>query len=239
MAKRESKKSLRVKIVEGNDETEQAINSILTTQAAESDETEQAINSILPTQAAESDVSNSLLPTQTTEFNESFAKGRRLVFTRYNGQSFIHVREFITEGDRAYPTKTGICFTPARLKALYQRIESIDEELKEQNAIAENKGEKRETLYKTHLGAGICVSVNGKFNGVDLRRFWLPPGQISAVPTRRGIYIPASQWQTLKIKINKLMQAHPELANAEICHHQNQMELYDCAECVPFGLLYI
>ena len=164
------------------------------------------------------------------EFKLSFAPGRYVVYTQYNNQTQIHVREYETKtllnGDHhEYPTKKGVCLTPQRLKVLRNKIVEIDENLNQRN---EN------TVYKTHLGAGIQASVD-KFNGVDLRRYWIPQGQPSIVPTKSGIYLPAVQWKSLKEKLNELVSAHPELDDVEECFHQNQMEIYDCHECQPFG----
>ena len=173
------------------------------------------------------------------EFDGKFAERRRLDLTRFNGQDLIHVREYVMGEKREYPTKIGVCFTPGRLKALCRNIEEIDEELRQRNANASYKVDRGEVVYKAHLGAGIYASVNNKFNGVDLRRYWVPEGQLTAVPTRNGIYLPEYQWRALKIKLNELMCIHPELTVAEECFHQNQMDMIDCHECMPFGLLCI
>jgi hypothetical protein len=126
-------------------------------------------------------------------------------------------------GECEYPTKKGVCFTPARLKVLRNKIEEIDEHLKNQSA-----------PYKSHLGAGIYAS-SDKFNGVDLRRHWIPEGQPEMVPTKRGIYLPTIQWTSLKEKLTELLSTYPELSLAQECFHDNQLELIDCRECLPFG----
>src|SRR6267154_4700215 len=71
------------------------------------------------------------LPTKAGEFDETFGQGRRLVFTTYNGNVLIHIREYITTPDRDYPTKVGACFTASRLKALTRILEEIDEQLRQ------------------------------------------------------------------------------------------------------------
>jgi len=129
-------------------------------------------------------------------------------------------------GQGEYPTKKGVCFTPGRLKTLRNKLDEINENLKNHSDIL--------TAYKAHIGAGIYVSID-KFNGVDFRRHWIPEGHPCIVPTKRGIYLPAVQWRMFKEKLNELLNQFPSIAAAEECFHQNQMELIDCRECLPFG----
>jgi len=205
--KRETRKTLKVKT-----ESEEELTRYLTSTA--------------PTQAVTAEL-----------FNETFAQGRRLVYAKYNGQSVIHVREYAKDEEKEYPTKIGVCLTPSRLHALNRKIEEIDEELRQQNANVTYMVEQGEATYKTHLGGGIYASVSSKFNGVDLRRYWVPVGVLMPVPTKNGIYLPASQWRALKTKLEELMFTHQELDTALDCLHQNQMEVFDCRECTPFGFL--
>ena len=73
------------------------------------------------------------------EFKLMFAPGRYLVYSQYRGQFQVHVLEYAYKsmsngmGECEYPTKKGVCFTPARLKVLCNKIEEIDEHLKNQN----------------------------------------------------------------------------------------------------------
>ncbi len=170
--------------------------------------------------------------TTTSEHKLLFAPGRYLVYSQFKGQFQIHVREYNHKtmsngmGQCEYPTKKGVCFTPGRLKVLINKIEDIDGYL--------NKKPKESEPYKTHLGAGIYASID-KFNGIDLRRHWIPEGQSEIIPTRRGIYLPVAQWNSLKDKLNELQAIYPELDTAQECFHDNQLELIDCRECLPFG----
>jgi len=169
------------------------------------------------------------------QFSVQFVPGRYLTFSRFNEQDFIHVREYATTGERMYPTKKGVCFTPGRLRGLLNVIEEIDEQRKQQSSKASYKVQ--QGLYKTHLGAGIYVSTDNKFDGVDLRRYWRPEGALDAVPTKNGIYLSSTEWTTLKEKLNELLLLHPGLTLAEQCLHQNLMDMSECRECDPFGIL--
>src|SRR6267154_2462688 len=179
------------------------------------------------------------MPSSKPYFNVEFAPGRFLVYSRFNERDLIHVREYVTMGERTYPSKKGVCFTPGRLSALMSKLAEIDEEREQQRvtaaAAAAANAEPQQVSYKTHLGAGISVEVASQFNGVDLRRYWAPKGQLSIVPTKNGLYLPASQWSSLKERLSELLAAHPELSTAEECFHPNQIGFMDCPECLPFG----
>src|SRR2546425_7063611 len=97
-----------------------------------------------------------LPPSNATFFNREFAPSRYLIYSRYNGRDWIHVREFETLNGRVYPTKKGASFTPARLKVLIGKIGEIDEELRQQKSSTTYKAVK--TTYKTHLGGGIYAT---------------------------------------------------------------------------------
>jgi len=161
-----------------------------------------------------------------------FAHNRYVTLTNYLGAELIHIREYDTSevdgnGQYEYPTKSGVCLNAKRLKILKNCLDDIDDNLKaQQQGVTTN--------YKTHLGAAIYASV-GTYNGVDLRRYWIPEGQENEVPTRCGIFIPASQWPSLKRKLTELLATHPHLEEVDECFHQNQLGMMDCRECNPFG----
>jgi hypothetical protein len=154
-----------------------------------------------------------------------FAPNRYIIFSRFNNVDHIHIREYEVKGTGQYPTKRGVCLTVKRLKMLTNRFEDIDEQLRLQDET---------TNYKVHLGAGVYASV-GTFKGVDLRRHWIPEGQLEILPTKSGIFIPRRQWNCLKEKIAELLSSRPHLADVEECLHQNQLDIIDCRECLPFG----
>lgn len=164
------------------------------------------------------------------EIREMFAPGRYLVYSRFNERDQLHIREYGVKtmsngmGQCEFPTKKGVCLTLNRVKLLRNKIDEIDEHLTVKSA----------EVYKTHLGAGIYASV-GEYNGVDLRRYWIPEGKTEIVPTKRGIFLPTKQWESFKEKFNAMLTTYPGLGEGQECFHQNQMELIDCRECLPFG----
>ncbi len=142
-----------------------------------------------------------------------FAPKRYLVFSHFDNTEQIHIREYEMKemrngmGQCEYPTKKGVCFTPTRLRVLRNLVDEIDE-----NLVRRQRGETVD--YKKHVGTGIYATV-GEYIGVDLRRYWIPEGQPSIAPTKRGIFLPPVQWNMLKEKLNELLAAHPNLAEAE------------------------
>jgi len=169
----------------------------------------------------------------TVCFSEEFSPGRFLIYSHFADREWVHIREYVTLREKTYPTKKGVCLTPSRLKSLTNKLDEIDEQLKQASSSASYKVE--QSLYKSHLGAGIYASVGSEFKGVDLRRYWVPEEQMLPIPTRNGIFLSLAQWNSLKQKIPKLLAAHPELNSAEECFHANQMGYIDCKECMPFG----
>ena len=180
-------------------------------------------------------------PMNGDRFREEFAPGRFLVYTRFNGREFIHIREFAIKDGREYATKKGVCLTPGRLRALRERVTLIDDILAqlETNTAYIIPVKRGDPLFKEHLGGTIFATVSENYLGVNLRRYFQPPAQnIQTLPTKNGIYLPLAQWVSLKAKLNQLITEYPELNSAEECHTThggNQMDYFGCRECTPFG----
>jgi len=177
----------------------------------------------------------------STKFDEAFYPGRRLTATIFKGCLWVHVREYNDLNGKSYPTKKGASFTPGRLRVFRSMMDKIDTVLRQQEVngsygVDLGGG----VMLKEHLGGGIYATVCEAFHGVTLRRHWMPPdGNGSIVPTKNGIYLPASQWESLKAKMDALLAACPELVNPGHCSdtHYNQMAMLECRECTPFGWL--
>jgi hypothetical protein len=177
---------------------------------------------------------SSLYSTKLNEVKLTFAPRRYVVYSRFNDVDYVHIREYDEMTNQKgsvsneYPSKRGVCLSTIRLKVLRSKFDEIDDQLnlQRQNMVPN---------YKTHLGAGIYASV-GEYKGVDLRNYFIPEDKMSPIPTKRGIFIPTSQWTRLKEKLLQLLSAYPHLADAVECFHQNQMDQNNCRECLPFGL---
>src|SRR6267154_1347942 len=156
----------------------------------------------------------------TEEFDGTFAPGRRLVYSCINDQVLIHINEYTVMVDHEILTMGGLCLTPGGLRVLRNKIGEIDELLWRQHiskVLDMCKIELGHVAYRAHLGAGVYVSVDNNFKRVDLRRHLVPDGQLTLVPTKEGINMPAPQWNSFKQKLNDLLSVHPELLDANEC----------------------
>jgi hypothetical protein len=173
------------------------------------------------------------------EFNQEFARGKRVTCGKFNGKTYVHVREYKTAADqkREYPTEKGVALTPVRVKVLRDHFDGLDEALRQLNVNSSCGVEVGGTgkLYEVHLGGGFYATVNENFNGVDLRRYFVPAGQSAEVPSRNGIFVPFRQWTFLKKKIDELISVCPEIRMEEPHFHQGQLGMMECSECSPFG----
>jgi len=176
----------------------------------------------------------------TEEFYDIFAPGRRIVYSCINNKVLVHICEYTVLENQEFLTVGGLCFTPSRLKVLKNKIGEIDELLWRQDINKVHKMYKVEAenvVYRAHLGAGVYVSVDKTFSGVDLRLHRVPEGQLTIVPTKRGINMSTPQWDLFKKTLNALLSVHPELIDAKECLHEFSLDIIDCKECLPFGLL--
>ena len=170
------------------------------------------------------------------QFDELFHPGRRLSLSKFKSQLYIHIREYYKLNDVEKPGKKGIALTVNRLKHLWSNIEEVDDALQQLKMGTPCSGEDG-TVYKQHLGGGIYLSINQQYPGVDIRKFWRPSNCLSIAPSKTGIFIPISQWASLKDKLKDLYGKYPKLDFVETCLHQNQLAFLDCSECCPFNNL--
>ena len=154
-----------------------------------------------------------------------FSPDRFIVYSRNNGCEHIHIREYICKiigaEQRIFPTITGVCFTPGRLRTFLDMISEID--------MCMNNP----TSGKMFLGSGMYVTADE--NGVDIRRYFVRTGQKIETPSEKGIYLPRPQWITLKQKLMELLTQYPhlEFSNPRIC--DDLMEIMFCQDCFVFG----
>ena len=97
---------------------------------------------------------------------------RYLVVVSFNKELYVHVCEYKTDpkNNPKIPTKTGMTFTPQRYAKLLILLGYINERMK---LVREGK---EGVLSKLHIGEGYyCVGETG-FACVNLRRYFVPPG---------------------------------------------------------------
>src|SRR6267154_2328532 len=93
-----------------------------------------------------------VISSSTVHYSAEFAPGRFVVYSRFNDRDWVHIREYLIMGERTYPSKNGVCFTPGRLKALMNRFKEIDEQLRQQQEATAASSSATEDSFMDHLG---------------------------------------------------------------------------------------
>jgi len=72
--------------------------------------------------------------------------------------------------------------------------------------------------YRCHHGGGWCVSVTSGFTCIDLRQFYQPFGKLEWKPTKTGIALRLSEWETFtKVVVDDVRRNHPIVATFTPC----------------------
>uniref|UniRef100_K1Q7T4 Transcriptional coactivator p15 (PC4) C-terminal domain-containing protein n=1 Tax=Magallana gigas TaxID=29159 RepID=K1Q7T4_MAGGI len=58
--------------------------------------------------------------------------------------------------------------------------------------------------YKHHLEENYYMTVDNDYPVVNIRKWWMPPGNGEIVPTKNGAAITFDQWETLKELMSKV-----------------------------------
>ena len=87
--------------------------------------------------------------------------------------------------------------------------------------------------YRCHYGGGWCVCV-------DLRQFYQPFGKTEWKPTKTGIALRLSEWETFKnVVVNLVQRNHTTVANFTPCFlnedHTTVESMQTCRECNPYA----
>src|SRR6266516_5376371 len=152
-------------------------------------------------------------------YSAAYASGRFVVYSRFQDQNLVHIRDYVTMGTCACPSEDGVSFRVYQLVDLVRKFTEIDEQLKQQND---------STSYECHLGEGSYVRINSIHDSVVLCSY--------SDPVKNEISIPSSQWTSLKEKLNELINGWPErCAIKGCCSHPNNIRMMDCQECFPFS----
>lgn len=166
-------------------------------------------------------------------FKATIGNHRYLTANIYRGETFVHIREYVSGNGRTYPTEKGVSFTKARWANFLIHLNNIERSV-------ELIKTHQPVEYYQHVGGKIYVTISKDFKYVNLRKYFLPKSGEKELPTRIGIALRLSEWDMLIEKIKELHKELPELSVAKPCFdkedHQNQQGYLDCLECNPFGL---
>ncbi|CAC5422478.1 unnamed protein product [Mytilus coruscus] len=149
----------------------------------------------------------------------------------FQGQMYIHIRNYENKDGQRKPTKQGVGLTLSRWLILESKREETDKLFRQS---LDGKLDKDEWIL--HLGGGIQITVSSKFPTVDFRQFWKPDESEKALPTKKGISLNRFKWERLCDVMDLIREFVPEIDLAHMClkTHTDQLELESCKECNPF-----
>ncbi|KAJ8319636.1 hypothetical protein KUTeg_002816 [Tegillarca granosa] len=157
---------------------------------------------------------------------------RYVVAKQFNEKMMIHIRQYVRNKRGLYPSKVGICLDLEKWLKLdlccYRDVSECIESYKSNQNVD----------YRYHLGENVNVSIKTGFPVVHIRKWFLPEGQESVVPTRKGIALTFAQWDQMRCAINFVAELLKEqLATVTFCElsddHLNQMGFFQCRRCNP------
>lgn len=152
--------------------------------------------------------------------------GRFIQVKEWQGELRVDIREW--EGD--VPTKKGISLNLMQFKNFLNGMSSAIEPVM--------KNKRAEQDEKFHLGAGVYITVTKDNPCVDIRKYWMnPPNQDESLPTKKGICLRPTEYDTLMKSRCKVEDLLPELKDEIPCYmnedHQNQEGMLRCKMCNP------
>lgn len=155
---------------------------------------------------------------------------RYVVVNEFNGKMLIHIRQYDMDAKRTvrYPTKRGITLNVEKFKKLEELcVRDINECIKE---VQEGK----HVNYRYHLGGNVFVTVQSEWPSVNIRKWFLPPGESKELPTKKGIALTFEQWSFIKGAINLVKGLLKEQWDSTVfCEfsedHQNQLGFLRCS----------
>ena len=147
--------------------------------------------------------------------------------SKFNGETYIHLRELIFKDGQPIPSLKGITLTLSRCNELYSFLNQITIH------VDEWKREQLQGTFRKHLGGNWFVGVTPGFPVVDVRKFWLPEGADNVCATRKGISLTFDQFDELKNGLRMIAYVVPELYNVQPCYLQQGHNTDACQECSP------
>jgi len=156
----------------------------------------------------------------------ALGNGRFAVVCVFKGETKVHVREY---ADEKYPTKKGISLSPIRWAALLGTAFTLDE-------ILSNRSDLRDD-YRAHLGGFVYVKASKEYGTIDIPQYFIPDGQHSEIPTKKGVTLRNFEWFELKKHVDDINRLSEDLINAKPCaenlDHANLEGYLACLECNP------
>ena len=177
---------------------------------------------------------------QTFQFATKLGQGNRyLTLSKWNGEYRVDIREWDATG--TIPSKKGISLPLQEWKMLCLVAADINQArkdmiLKVESGIIYFKPDVKLTRC-LHIGGQIFVKAETGFPCIDIRKFWLPDGELEQKPTRKGISLRQEEWDDALNCEEKMDRLYPEIGETVVnfdCHnHNSQLDMLRCIVCTP------
>ena len=159
-----------------------------------------------------------------------------MIVKKFDGNLQIHIRQYKRyASERLYPAKIGITLTPTRFTILLSSIDAI-------KSSVEKLRNKEIVNCKLHLGGGTFVRINSDFpTTIDIRRFFLPEGEMTPWPTKKGIALRLHEWDSLVARLGDISTLinTDEKPCFERLDHIDPTVRFHCKECNPFQPFFL
>jgi hypothetical protein len=160
---------------------------------------------------------------------------RYITVNKYKKDLYISIKKYITKMDGT--RLSSICGVTlslvrfAKLRSIIAEVDSVKSRIQ--------SGEEAE--FDCHIGGGIHVTVNKIYDGVDIRKYFLPIYGRSSIASDKGIELRYPEWDQLVLTIAQIDGIYEEVANAVTCEskHFTTLGRFMCNNCNPFGEKFV
>jgi hypothetical protein len=126
---------------------------------------------------------------------------RYLELKEWNGSKRVDLRFW---KDDIVPTKEGVSLHLDQWKALCNMSDVIDD-------LLTRIIEKEPVGWRYHIGDDVFLRIKAPFPVVHIRKHFIPAGERTYRPTKRGVALRFGDWKELKKPISLLEEREPEL----------------------------
>ena len=127
--------------------------------------------------------------------------GRYAELTEWNGSKRIDLRFWESE---TVPTKNGVSLNFCQWKILCNATEVVDD-------LFRRIRDGEPVDYRYHLGDDVYVILKAPYPTIHVRKHFVPEGEWTLQPTKRGVTLSWFEWQELKKTIPLFEEREPEL----------------------------
>lgn len=169
---------------------------------------------------------------KTPILKEDIGRNMFLVVSKFHSDTKVHLRVYEEKEDGSnYPTRKGIALDLEKWKKITYYKDDVDSAIDQHDA-------EMQVAYNQHLGENYYMTIDNDYPVVNIRKWWMPPGNDEIVPTKKGAAITFDQWETLKELMPEVeKKIGDQLKEIEFCEnsesHQNQMGFLQCPRCNP------